>query len=280
MSEDNADNGLRGPEFVTTLAEKRHSELLANAALSRALIASIGLHAGLLLGLPNVWTRVPPLPELPPLTAWIQPAPPAPEVRPAIEERKPQPAPKRERVQRRAPPHVPAPPRQTEAPPPIAAAPTVASSPAPEPVAPAPEPSIEPAAEPPPTSAEPPAVEAPTVQAAVPPAPAPPQRPILDPGSLTQYRGALSDTARRHKLYPTRAIDRGWQGKVEVRLVIGADGRLELAQVKSSSGHDVLDRQAVEMMTKATALTPIPPALRERRFTVEMPVVFKLTNEY
>jgi TonB family protein len=46
--------------------------------------------------------------------------------------------------------------------------------------------------------------------------------------------------------------------------------------VSRSSGHGSLDQQAVEMLRKAAALTPLPPALRSREFTVEVPVLFEL----
>jgi protein TonB len=100
-----------------------------------------------------------------------------------------------------------------------------------------------------------------------------------DGGSLAQYRLALIGAAKRHKLYPSHAIERGWQGRVDVRLVLGANGELAGALVQRSSGHDLLDRQALEMMRKAAALTPIPPALRNREFAVEVPVLFELKSE-
>ena len=101
----------------------------------------------------------------------------------------------------------------------------------------------------------------------------------LDLGSVAQYRLALIGTAKQYKLYPAHAIERGWEGRVDVRLLIGADGELTLALVKRSSGHELLDRHAVTMMKKATSLTPIPPALRDREFAVEVPVLFELKSE-
>jgi protein TonB len=248
---------------------------LARAPLARALVASIGFHAGLLLGMPDIWTHMPAPPDLPSLTAWIAPAPAAVvrEEQPAVAEVKPlpqKPAPKRERAEHRPPPRV-------QTPSPTALAPAV-PTPAPEPPA---TPAIASTSEPATETPVAPVAEVPVTQAVAPPAIAVPEQrpPTSDPGSLAQYRLALAATARRHKLYPSNAIDRGWQGKVEVRLFIGADGQLDRAQVKTSSGHDVLDRQALEMMKKATSLTPIPPALRERGFAVEMPVVFELKND-
>jgi TonB family protein len=46
--------------------------------------------------------------------------------------------------------------------------------------------------------------------------------------------------------------------------------------VKSSSGYEILDNVAVDMIKKAKPLTPIPAALRGKEFTVDIPVIFDL----
>jgi len=98
----------------------------------------------------------------------------------------------------------------------------------------------------------------------------------LEAGSLAQYRLALIGAAKRLKQYPAQAIDGGLEGRVDVRLVIGADGAPAAVVVKRSSGHEVLDREAVETMRRATADTPIPPALRSREIVVEIPLLYEL----
>jgi protein TonB len=98
----------------------------------------------------------------------------------------------------------------------------------------------------------------------------------LDPGSLAQFRLALIGAAKRHRLYPESAVERGWHGRVTVRLAFDADGALAAALVHRSSGHGALDEQALDMLRKAAALTPLPPALRSRGFAVDVPVLFEL----
>ena len=87
---------------------------------------------------------------------------------------------------------------------------------------------------------------------------------------------ALISAARRYKRYPAQAMERGWQGKVEIRLVIGADGRIKTASIRTSSGHGILDQQALDMITKGKTLAQIPPALRGKDFVVDVPVIFDL----
>jgi protein TonB len=95
---------------------------------------------------------------------------------------------------------------------------------------------------------------------------------------VAQYRLALIGAAKRDKTYPARAVDRGWEGRVEIRLVIGSDGELARALVQRSSGHDVLDRQTLEMFRAAHAVTPVPSALRNREFAVEVAVRYELKD--
>jgi len=71
-------------------------------------------------------------------------------------------------------------------------------------------------------------------------------------------------------------MDKGWQGKVVIRLVIGANGRTRSASIESSSGYEILDKQALGMVKKAKPLTRIPAALRGREFEVDIPVIFDL----
>lgn len=141
----------------------------------------------------------------------------------------------------------------------------VAQSPIPEP-APAPASIAQPEAVPPPASAAPRA-EAPFRAPAE----------TSDPALLDAYRLALIDAAKRYKRYPAQAIERGWEGRVEIRVVVDANGTIKSAVVKSSSRYQVLDAQALDMVKRAfNALAQVRPAPRGLEFTVDVPVVFEL----
>ena len=100
---------------------------------------------------------------------------------------------------------------------------------------------------------------------------------MVDPSLFDAYRLALIDAAKRYKRYPVQAMERGWEGRVEIRVVVDANGTIKSALVKSSSRYQVLDDQALEMVKKAfNALAQVRPAPRGREFTVDVPVVFEL----
>jgi protein TonB len=98
----------------------------------------------------------------------------------------------------------------------------------------------------------------------------------FDTGLLDAYRLALIDAAKRYKRYPVQAMERGWQGRVEIRVVIGTDGTIRRTLVKTSSNYQILDDQALDMVKRGKSLTQVPPALRGREFTVDVPVIFEL----
>ena len=245
-----------------------------------ALLASLVIHAVLLVGWHGL-TRptAKPAPSRSAVLARLM----APE---AVVAPKPEPAP--QPLERPAPPASPRQaPRKAEAPrataapaaamrevaipPPVAVPPAVPASDAG--LAPMARPEVAAAS----TAAAPPAVSAPAVPAA--PSAAATPRGEAEPGTLRQYQLAIVVAARKFKRYPLVARDNNWEGKAEVRLVIGASGTIVSLQVKKSSGHEVLDKVALDMVARAMPLTPIPPALRGREFAIEVPVVFSLTQE-
>jgi protein TonB len=223
-----------------------------------AIAASVVFHAFVLFALPGIREGRHAEPPgvfvariVEPLSAPVQPR----EVAPPVEPPKPRVEPLKPRVERPKPAPVRKPSPLTEPEPPPR---------------PSPQPS---AAEPPPASAAPAEIAPPAIaraEAAPGPAGAP------DDGSLKDYESRLSFFAARYKAYPRVAQDNAWEGNVEVMMVVGANGVLRSISVKTSSGHEVLDRQAIEMFRRAKPLVPIPPALAGKEFTVVRWVSFGL----
>ena len=92
---------------------------------------------------------------------------------------------------------------------------------------------------------------------------------------LRQYRIDLASAARRFRGYPALARSRGWEGVAEVAVVVDFAG-VPAAKLARSSGHTLLDEQALEMLGRAAAQTPLPESLRGRHFTVTLPIRFSL----
>ncbi len=114
------------------------------------------------------------------------------------------------------------------------------------------------------------------VPAAVSPPPGPVAAP--DPQALAGYGRSVAGALAGHQRYPRIAQMRQWQGTTLLQLEIAADGRLLEGRVLSSSGHDVLDRQALDMLRAAQPLPPPPVSLAGRPLVVNVPVVFRLAG--
>ncbi len=145
--------------------------------------------------------------------------------------------------------------------------------------------STEPISEPPPTPpteviAVAPKAEAPPPVVTVPatvkvePVPTVSQSDIDD--ARSRYGNALWGAISKHKKYPKVAAMRGWQGEAVVELELDGNGKLKAKKITQSSGHEVLDKQALEMVEKALPLPMPPEALRGTNFTITVPVPFKL----
>ncbi|MEO6118141.1 MAG: TonB family protein [Methylotenera sp.] len=135
---------------------------------------------------------------------------------------------------------------------------------------------------PPPTQPEVIAV-APKVEA--PPSPMPPAAvvtPAVEPNQADiraangDYGNTLWGAISKHKQYPRIAQMRGWQGEAVVELQLDGNGKLKSKKIIKSSGYEALDKQALEMVDKATPFPPPPEALRGSNFSITVPIPFKL----
>lgn len=97
----------------------------------------------------------------------------------------------------------------------------------------------------------------------------------LDADGLRSYRLALAREARRHKRYPARAIEAGWEGTAELRVTVTVRAAPTVHLLRSS-GHAALDAAALDMLGNAIPATALPASLKDREFSVDLPIVFEL----
>jgi protein TonB len=96
--------------------------------------------------------------------------------------------------------------------------------------------------------------------------------------ALRQYRVSLASAARRFKRYPPLARERGWEGTVEVALNVSSGRAVPEVVLMQSSGRELLDEQALAMVSQAARVTPLPEGLGGGGFRVLLPVRFSLEN--
>ncbi len=78
------------------------------------------------------------------------------------------------------------------------------------------------------------------------------------------------------KRYPYLARRNGWEGKVFIKVVLGGDGRLLHAEIQESSGHEVLDQDALQVLRAAAALKVDSNSSWQQQATFTLPVAYRL----
>jgi protein TonB len=93
---------------------------------------------------------------------------------------------------------------------------------------------------------------------------------------LGRYAQQLSRLLASHQEYPRLAAQRGWEGEVRLRLKVARQGNLLSVQVDRSSGHDILDQHALQLVDLANGLPPLPDGLEGNEIQVIVPVNYRL----
>lgn len=107
-----------------------------------------------------------------------------------------------------------------------------------------------------------------------PPPPAAEEAP--DPAQLERYGRSLSSLLARQQNYPRIAALRGWEGEVQLRVTIARKGNIVATQIVRSSGFEVLDQNAVQLVSSSGPLPRPPEHLQNREIQVIVPVHYKL----
>ena len=91
-----------------------------------------------------------------------------------------------------------------------------------------------------------------------------------------QYGALLAQEISKYKQYPVLAKKTRQQGNIILKVQITSLGKLIDAQIYQSSGYELLDNQAIDMVKKATPFSQPPATLGEQNITLLVPVSFRL----
>jgi len=82
--------------------------------------------------------------------------------------------------------------------------------------------------------------------------------------------GAIRDKIYKRLSFPEEAIERGWQGKLQLAFCVRSDGRIDSIRVVASSGHVVLDESAIDAVKRAG---PYPKS--SRKVEIRLPISYR-----
>ncbi len=88
---------------------------------------------------------------------------------------------------------------------------------------------------------------------------------------------SLWERIEQLKRYPRQARVRRWEGKVVLEAVIRHDGTILECLVAESSGHGLLDQDAISVLRKASPLALKHP-LGKEQITILVPIAYRLES--
>jgi protein TonB len=94
--------------------------------------------------------------------------------------------------------------------------------------------------------------------------------------SIASWQSVLLQHLQSRKHYPRAAQSRRQEGIAVVRFVLDRQGSLLSARLERSSGVEILDEEAVDLLHRAQPLPPPPPEVTSDRIELAIPIEFLL----
>ena len=94
-----------------------------------------------------------------------------------------------------------------------------------------------------------------------------------------QLLGELQTRLSRYLVYPLLARERGWEGTVVLGLRVESNGHLDRIRVEQSSGYAVLDRSALNSLSRVGRLVEVSDWLDGRSMNMQLPVIYRLVEK-
>lgn len=99
---------------------------------------------------------------------------------------------------------------------------------------------------------------------------------FVDRNILAEYGQGLREKSSQFGSYPAVAKKRRWQGIVKIIVRYARTGVAYEISIKDSSGHKILDDQALSMVKQACLNHTLPEALKQKAFSLIVPIEFKM----
>ena len=93
---------------------------------------------------------------------------------------------------------------------------------------------------------------------------------------MMPYLQSLQDAIAQRIVYPEKARRYGWEGTVKLALHIFNDGTLASASVRESSGYDLFDEDALNLIKNLAPYSAFPSDTNLQELTVTVPIVYNL----
>ncbi|MDR1314625.1 MAG: energy transducer TonB [Deltaproteobacteria bacterium] len=99
---------------------------------------------------------------------------------------------------------------------------------------------------------------------------------VGNPDELDAYKASVRRRLERRKKYPPSAQARRMAGVARVRFTVRKDGTISSSALVESSGHGVLDDEAMALLARSSPLPPIPDGAGLDSLDLTVPLSFSL----
>ncbi|UTW58123.1 energy transducer TonB [Kordiimonas sp. SCSIO 12603] len=100
--------------------------------------------------------------------------------------------------------------------------------------------------------------------------------PAISSETTKNWQDAFRSKLANANQYPNNALNRNIEGTVKIRVKFDKDGSVKGAEVFQSSGHKVLDKEALQSVIAVKSLPSLPDNHKE--MSVIVPVVFQIQD--
>ncbi|MEM9957938.1 MAG: energy transducer TonB, partial [Pseudomonadota bacterium] len=97
-----------------------------------------------------------------------------------------------------------------------------------------------------------------------------------EPGAQQNYMAQVAALLSKNKRYPRRARSRGQEGVGALFFIIDSRGRVVERELRSSTGHPLLDQEIMHMLQRSEPFPAIPSDVGRGRVEILVPVRFFL----
>jgi TonB family protein len=99
---------------------------------------------------------------------------------------------------------------------------------------------------------------------------------IGNPNAFNAYKAKIRKKLERNKKYPPSARSRKITGIVKVSFVIIRDGSIHSPKLVESSGEQILDDEAITLLSRVSPLPPIPESITGENLQLTVPIQFSI----
>ncbi|WP_250459692.1 energy transducer TonB [Microbulbifer litoralis] len=96
--------------------------------------------------------------------------------------------------------------------------------------------------------------------------------------TLSHYVDTLKKHTFQNIKYPRRALERNWEGEVQLSITIDANGQVQGLEVLEESRYSNLNREALRSVERANPYPPIPAELGISSYKFTVPITFRLSQ--